>query len=281
VPLSQHVRRGDSPGETPRADDLQGRVLVYPGDFHWIVLNPVPVHDPVEHRFPDRARGNRRARVRSSSCRASFSATPGPPAPPPRTAASGPRQSGPRCRRTGCAHEDHRSPRHRHRRRHPGPGAPARIRPGADAGRASAEGLTSAEGLAGQRRSKIQRYLALVTAVAAAAAGEDHQGRVRERPALALPRPRAISTEIMTKRVLRCDAANAPYFETLTPPVKGSALSRSWCAYTHKSDKTSCGRNPGPGAVRGPRARPGRARPRWAWCRRGKCDRRRPGSPLR
>ena len=33
MPLRQHVRRGDSPGEAARADDLQGRVLVYPGDF--------------------------------------------------------------------------------------------------------------------------------------------------------------------------------------------------------------------------------------------------------
>jgi uncharacterized protein DUF222 len=56
VPLSQHVRGGDSSGEAARTDDLQGRVLVYPGDFHGIVLHPVPVHDPVEHRFPDRSR---------------------------------------------------------------------------------------------------------------------------------------------------------------------------------------------------------------------------------
>jgi hypothetical protein len=96
--------------------------------------------------------------------------------------------------------------------------------PGADPGRASAEGLTSAEGLAGHRRSKIQRYLALATAVAAAAAGEDHQGRVRERPAFALLRLRAINTEIMTKRML------GPAFDLLaTNRIADTLLSPCLC----------------------------------------------------
>jgi hypothetical protein len=98
--------------------------------------------------------------------------------------------------------------------------------PGAGPGRASAEGLTSAEGLAGQRRSKIQRYLALVTAVAAAAAGEDHQGRVRERPALCAPAPPGDKTlkYDKTDAALR-HAAHSVCFGSLTWPVEPSVLS--------------------------------------------------------
>lgn len=71
VPLSQHVCRGHAPGEAAGADDLQGRVLIYPGDLHRIGLHPVPVHDPVEHGFPDRAGGEAVAPTAGQS--------PGPP----------------------------------------------------------------------------------------------------------------------------------------------------------------------------------------------------------